>query len=74
MAYQSYNKQPPAVLTPLAVGIDGLRALLGDCSISDVTAWRWEKRGLIDRVPGVSHRLWTVTSIKRMVAGKTKVA
>jgi hypothetical protein len=58
-------------LEPIAVGEDGLFALLGGVRISAVTLWRWEKAGLIDRVPGISQRLWTVASIRRMVAGKS---
>jgi hypothetical protein len=65
------NESQPA-LEPIAVGIEGLRALLGGIEISDVTAWRWEKRRLIERVPGVSQRLWTIASIKRMVSGGAK--
>ena len=53
----------------LAVGPDGLRALLGGSKVSGVTLWRWEKAGLIDRVPGFRGKLWTVASIKRMVLG-----
>jgi hypothetical protein len=68
----SQKNESQSALEPLAVGIEGLRALLGGIEISPVTAWRWEKRRLIERVPGVSQRLWTVASIKRLVAGGGK--
>lgn len=59
-----------AKIEPLAVGKDGLIALLGGEQVSSVTLWRWEKAGMIDRVPGTRRKLWTVASIRRMVSAK----
>ena len=57
-------------LEPLAVDMAGLRHLIGDPSLSTITAWRMEKRGLIKRVPGLRKRLFTVLSVRNYIAGK----
>jgi hypothetical protein len=59
-----------AAIEPLAVGENGISAFFGGERVSSVTLWRWSKAGLIERVPGTRRKLWTVESIKRMVAGK----
>jgi len=56
-------------IQPIAVSPDGVRRLLDSPKLSDVTIWRWEKRGLLDRVSCMRHRLYTVESVKRLVAG-----
>lgn len=57
-------------LEPLAVNIDGLRLLLGDPHLSRTAIWALEKRGLIERVPGIRRCLYTVKSVRRFVEGK----
>lgn len=57
-------------IEPIAVGHDGIQALLGGIKISNTTRWRWEKAGKIERVPGIRPPIYTVASIKRLVAGK----
>ena len=57
-------------IQPLAVPPDGIRHLLGDPDLSDVTIWRMEKRGFLVRVPGIRLRLYTVESVRRFVSGK----
>jgi hypothetical protein len=57
-------------LEPLAVDPDGVRALLGSKRISSVTLWRMEKEGRLKRVPGMRQRLYTIASVRALVAGK----
>ena len=56
-------------IEPIAVGHEGIEALLGGIKISATTRWRWEKAGKIKRVPGISHPLYTVESIRLLVRG-----
>ena len=58
-------------IEPLAVDLDGVRQLLGT-PISDVTIWRLEKKGFLQRVPGIRNRLFTVKSIREFVEDKAQ--
>lgn len=62
--------KPHPTLEPLAVDNDGVRQLLG-ANLSNVTIWRMEKQGKLRRVPGVRTRLFTVSSIRRLVECET---
>jgi hypothetical protein len=67
----------PAVtrgLEPLAVDENGFRHLIGNPSLSSVSIWRLEKRGLIKRVPGIKARLFTVESVRSFIAGSNCAA
>ena len=37
-------------------------------SLSPVTLWRLEKRGLIHPIAGIRHKLYSVTEVKRFLA------
>jgi hypothetical protein len=52
----------------LALNKAEAREALG--GISAVTIWRLERRGLIQAIPGLRHKLYSVESLKRFVAGK----
>lgn len=65
---KSHTTQP--TLEPLAVDLEGVRALLGSKRISRVTCWRMEKEGRLKRVPGLRQCLYTVASVRALVAGK----
>jgi hypothetical protein len=39
-------------------------------SISAVTLWRLEKRGLLRAVPGVRHKIYSADTVHRFLAGK----
>ena len=42
--------------------------LCASLSLSPVTLWRLEKRGLIHSVAGIRHKLYSVTEVKRFLA------
>lgn len=50
---------------------NGFRHLIGDLSLSSVSIWRLEKRGMIKRVPGIRRRLFTIQSVRDFIAGRT---
>jgi hypothetical protein len=70
----SVPQTAPQGLAPLAVDENGFRFLIGDPSISSVTIWRLEKRGLLKRVPGIRRKLFTVDSVRAFIAGRTVAA
>ena len=42
--------------------------LCASLTLSPVTLWRLEKRGLIHSVAGIRHKLYSVTEVKRFLA------
>ena len=60
------NTAPP--VEKLAYSTQELCAALG---LSDVTLWRLAKRGLLNPVPGIRHRLYSRVEVERFLAGKT---
>ena len=46
------------------------KELLVSLSLSPVTLWRLEKRGLIHAVTGIRHKLYSVAEVKRFLAGR----
>lgn len=51
----------------LALNKRDARQALG--GISETSIWRLERRGLISAIPGLRHKLYSVESLKRFVAG-----
>ena len=41
--------------------------------IGKVTLWRLEKRGLIQSIPGIRHRLYSVEAVNRFLEGRVKL-
>lgn len=41
--------------------------------VSATSLWRWEKRGLLKTIPGVRHKLYSLETLQRFVAGKAGV-
>lgn len=50
----------------LAFNLDEVRAALGGVSVT--TIWRWERRGLLNAVPGVRTKLFPKTEVERFLA------
>lgn len=68
------NQSPealPAVQSKLAYTAAELCAAL---SISSVTLWRLEKRGLLKAVPGIRHKLYSADSVRQFLNGKRVAA
>lgn len=60
---ETKSKAPEiAPVEKLAYNCDEACAALG---IKRTTLWRLEKRGLISAVPGIRHKLWPVTELRR---------
>ena len=54
----------------LAYTKEELCALL---SISPITLWRLEKRGLIHSIAGIRHKLYSVAEVKRFLARREEL-
>ncbi len=59
------HAEAPQQIERLAYTKDELCASL---TLSPVTLWRLEKRGLIHSVAGIRHKLYSVTEVKRFLA------
>ncbi len=44
--------------------------LCSSLSLSPITLWRLEKRGLIHPIAGIRHKLYSVSEVKRFLAGR----
>ena len=61
------HAEAPPHIERLAYTKDELTKAL---SLSPVTLWRLEKRGLIHAVTGIRHKLYSVSEVKRFLAGR----
>lgn len=59
------HAEAPQHIERLAYTKDELTKAL---SLSPVTLWRLEKRGLIHAVTGIRHKLYSVAEVKRFLA------
>lgn len=59
------HAETPQHIERLAYTKDELTKAL---SLSPVTLWRLEKRGLIHAVTGIRHKLYSVAEVKRFLA------
>lgn len=67
------NSEKPAAspVEKLAYNADEACLAIG---IKRTTLWRLERRKLINAVPGIRHKLYSVAEIKRFLTGKASVA
>ena len=63
---------PPVTHSETALQIERLaytkEELCTSLSLSPITLWRLEKRGLIHAVTGIRHKLYSVAEVKRFLA------
>jgi hypothetical protein len=68
----SNNENAPTRHSEAAQKIERLaytkEELCASLSLSPVTLWRLEKRGLIHSVAGIRHKLYSVAEVKRFLA------
>jgi hypothetical protein len=64
------SPQPDATKTLSPKLAFTLKELCAELSISKVTVYRLEIRGLIKPVPGIRHKLYSRVDVERFLAGK----
>ena len=65
---KSDTQATSANVEKLAYTRDELKAIL---PVSSLTIWRYEKRGLLIRVPGIRLPLYSRASVEAFLAGET---
>ena len=67
---------PPVTQSEAAQKIERLaytkKELLVSLSLSPVTLWRLEKRGLIHPIAGIRHKIYSVAEVKRFLARRAE--
>jgi hypothetical protein len=59
--------------TPMVERLAYTKAELMVClSLSPVTLWRLEQRGLLRSIPGVRHKIFSVAEVNRFVSGRAE--
>ena len=71
---QTQGILPPATHSEAALQIERLAytkdELTKALSLSPITLWRLEKRGLIHSIAGIRHKLYSAAEVKRFLAGR----